>query len=175
MSGRNLIDSFEKKWCEWSIDETIKWFEFVLNSTNINLELNQDNERYHDYEIEQYSSDSSNDDENVNETDDYKDKNDDAKTAVASTINFQHVKSRLVEMNFNTKRYFPVLVKPFQFEAFGIKNKHDCRLICKKTKRLVAKYPKKINKSSKRSRTKVQVNDNSNHDSNVEGFVQDTS
>ena len=65
-------------------------------------------------------------------------------------INFQHVKSRLSVVGFNAKEDLPILVKPFQFQRFGFKNKKDCKLLCKKTKALVKKYPKKRKKSKKK-------------------------
>ena len=71
-------------------------------------------------------------------------------------------------MRFDAKKDFPVLVQPFQFERFGFNNKQDCKLLCKKTKRLVEKYPrkKKISKKSIRQQKKGE--------DCLEGFIQDT-
>ena len=72
-------------------------------------------------------------------------------------------------MNFNARKYFPVLVKPFQFEALGIKNKQDCKLLCKTTKMLLEKYPKRNIKSRKKSST-----GKNHHNCRLEGSVEDT-
>ena len=136
LGGNNIIDSFEKKWCEWSIDNTTQWFEFVLSC---------------DYKTENYSdsdSDSSDDDEDDDETDEKKEE-------ANKEVDFKHVESRLNVVGFNAKKDLPVLVKPFQFKRFGFKNKRDCKLLFNKTKQLVEKYPRMKRKKSK----KKQKND----------------
>ena len=50
LGGNDIIDSFEKKWCEWDVDDTKKWFEFVLNTKG--LKINVDNKYDDDYQIE---------------------------------------------------------------------------------------------------------------------------
>ena len=57
LGGKDAIDSFEKKWTGWTIDETLQWFNFVLKNNT----FNSDNDS--DYEIEYYSSSSSDDDD----------------------------------------------------------------------------------------------------------------
>ena len=64
-------------------------------------------------------------------------------------VDFQDIKSHLFRIEFNAKEDFPVLLKPFQFKRFGFKNKNDCKLLCKKTKLLVKKYPKEKNQRKK--------------------------
>ena len=49
LGGNNAINSFESKWTQWTIDETLKWFDFVLKNGNIE---NDDD----DYQIEDYTS-----------------------------------------------------------------------------------------------------------------------
>ena len=141
-----MIDSFEKKWCEWSIDDTTQWFEFVLGGNDKNKDDSSD-------------SDSS-DDEDDDETDEKK------QEIINVEVDFKHVLSRLNMGRFNAKKELPVLVKAFQFERFGFKNKRDRKLLVKKTKQLVEKYPRIKRKKSK----KKQKNDNVE----LEGFVQDT-
>ena len=46
-------------------------------------------------------------------------------------IDFEHVKSRLLVIGFNSKKELPIiiiLVKSFQFERFGFKNKKDRKI-----------------------------------------------
>ena len=69
LGGKDMIDSFEKKWCEWSINNTIEWFEFVLKSKGLTANLNGVG---NDYEIEDYSSDDEYEDEDNDDTDDTK-------------------------------------------------------------------------------------------------------
>lgn len=64
LDGDNVIDSFERKWCEWNINDAIKWFDFVLKVQNGN-----DRSIDYDYEIDDLSSDDESDDEsNVQNT-----------------------------------------------------------------------------------------------------------
>ena len=160
LGGIDIIDSFEKKWHQWDVDDTSRWFEFVLNSKG--LVMNED-DRYDDYEIEDYSSDSST-------------KADEQKQEISISrqdlIDFNDVKSRLIMMGFRAKREFPVLLKPFQFEKFGFKNKQDCKLLCKKTKMLIEKHPRKKAKKMKQE-NKTPPKDCKAY-LGLEGFVQDT-
>ena len=156
LGGDDIIDSFEKKWCEWDVDDTKKWFEFVLNCKGLKIDEKDDDEYDDDYQIEDYSSSDSSDDDDEQ----------DEKKQDTSQIDFNDVKSRLIMMNFKAKREFPLLLKPFQFEKFGFKNKQDCKLLCKKTKILMKKYPRKKGKNTKKQNNKCQ--------DGLEGFVQDT-
>ena len=146
LGGNNVIDSFEENWCHWNINDTIKWFKFTLSGKGLDF---QD-----DYKIEHYCSGSS-DDENEDENQELE-------------IDFKLVETNLTSINFNASKYFPVLLKSFQFKQFGFKNKKDQKYLCKKVKLLVEKYPKNKKKSNKE-----RINDNVNH-SQLEGFVQDT-
>ena len=118
----NLIDSFEKRWSEWDINDTIEWFKFVLNQTkvddsgddNINIELQDDDDEKKQLEM------------TVTET---------------IEIDFEDIKSNLLQMKFNCKKYFPILLKLSQFETFGFKNMKDQEYLCKKVKQLMKKYP----------------------------------
>ena len=153
LNGNQVIDSFEKTWYEWSIDDTIEWCEFVLSCPGKGL--NEDDDDYSD------NSDSTDDeDEDEDETDDYK------QEIINEEIDFNYVKSRLLLFGFKSKKDLPMLLKPFQFKRFGFKNKKDCKLLCKKTQQLIEKYPRKHKKSKKKA-----VNKN---EQGLEGFVQDT-
>ena len=136
------MDSFEKEWCEWSVDDTLKWFEFVLSD----------------------KTDSDDDDD-----DDDNDETEDEKQETNEEIDFEHVKSRLYMIGFNSKKEFPILVKQFQFERFGFKNKKDRKILCKKAKQLIQKYPKTKSKKSKKKQ-----GGRKQKDVGLEGFVQDT-
>ena len=144
LGGNNVIDSFEQGWYEWNINDTVEWFKFTLNMKNVNG-INSN-----DYEIENYNSDSSSDDMNENHDQDDEKKvsemNDDE-----SNIDFKGVESNLLSTEFNAKKYFPILLKPFQFKQFGFKNKQDQKFLCAKVKQLIAKYPKKKKKTNKKN------------------------
>ena len=151
------MESFEKKWCEWSVDDALKWFEFALNVNDKTDDVG---------DIEDFSS---SDDE------DEDDETDEKQTEINEEIDFEHVKSRLFVVGFNSKKELPILVKPFQFERFGFKNKKDRKLLCKKTKQLIEKYPKmKSKKSTKKQSNNKHKNKDNQNDVNLEGFVQDT-
>ena len=155
-----MIDSFEKKWCQWTVNDALQWFDFILNTKSLNF--NEED----DYEIEDYSSSDDEDDE-----DDEEDETDEKKQEINEKINFQHVKAHLSGIMFNAKEDLSILAKSFQFQRFGFKNKKDSKLLCKKTKQLVKKYPKRIRSKKKASQKKESMHD---LESNLEGFVQDT-
>ena len=146
LDGSNVADEFERRWCDWSVNDTIKWFQLTLiNSKNINLNgddsNNSNSNNNNGDEIQECSSESSDeDDDGDDETNNY---NHDA-------TDYQHVQKLLFAMDFNAKKDLPILVKPFQFKRFGFKNKNDCKLLCKKTQQLVKKYPKKERKQSQK-------------------------
>ena len=54
LDGDRLIVEFEKKWYEWNVNDTIKWFEFVLNTRNID-DIRARSDLDLDYKIEDYS------------------------------------------------------------------------------------------------------------------------
>ena len=144
MGGNDTINSFEKKWCEWNINDTIEWFEFVLNSQNVEMDENEND----DYEIEDCDSssnsgDSSSSNKNENARDDEKQNVD-----INAKVDFCNVESCLFSMKFNAKTDLPISIKSFQFERFGFKIKN-----------------KKNNKEKKNK---------NNNDYSLEGVVQDT-
>ena len=173
-SRNNVIDSFEQRWCEWDINDTIEWFKFVLNAKNLNLNLignNDDND--HDYQIEDCSSSSDDNSGRGNiDQDDEK-----QKLEMIEAIDFKYIKSKLLSTEFGAKKYFPILFKPFQFKQFGFKNKKDQKFLCKKVKQLIEKYPKQKKQSKNKNKNKKQQEKrikNNVNDFEVEGFVQDT-
>ena len=141
LGGNDGINSFEKKWCEWDVDDTTEWFKFVLNMKNGGDD---------DYEIDDYSSsdtsDGSHDDQDEN---DHELLDDEKKQELNEEIDFQDIKSHLLSIHFKSKKDLPMLSKTFQFKRFGFKNKKDCKLLCKKTQQLIEKYPKKRKKIKK--------------------------
>ena len=169
LGGVDTINSFEKKWCEWSIDDTIEWFKFVLNQDGMY--------DAYDYEIEDCSINSSDSSDSSGDDDDEEEEADEKKQEMNEIqVDFQRVRSYLSGFGFNAKKDLPTLVKPFQFERFGFKNKKDCKLVCKKTKGLVKKYPRKSKKAKKKNKTRNQQDNSMNkqNDVGVEGFVEDT-
>ena len=168
--GNDGINTFEKKWREWNVDDTIEWFKFVVNMKNGGGD---------DYEIDHYSSSETSDSSDDEDKNDHK-LDDEKKQGINEEIHFQDIKSHLLSIHFKSKKDLPMLSKTFQFKRFGFKNEQDCKLLCKKTQQLIEKYPKKGKKSKKHS--KRQNNDGSSgknktkgNDIDVEGFVQDTS
>ena len=166
LGGNDAVVSFEKRWCEWSVDETTQWFAFLLDTKSVDIYGDDD------YEIEDYSSSTSNSgDENDNDEEDDEKKQETNEVLV----DFKHVESVLYGMDFNAKKYFPVLLKPFQFKTFGFGNKQDRKLLCKKTKALIEKYPRKSKSNKKYQKSKEKNNNNiNNNEYNLEGFVQHT-
>ena len=114
------------------------------------------------YEIEYYSS-SDHDDDDEDEYDNKVNDDDIDNKMSESNIDFAHVKSRLFAMQFNCKKDLPMILKSFQFKKFGFNNKQDCKLLCKNTKLLIDKYPKKHKKSkNKKNETVDNKDDNGN-------------
>lgn len=90
-------------------------------------------------------------------------------------IDFKRVESLLLGIGFNAKKYFPVLLKPFQFKTFGFSNQKDCKLLCEQIKLLLEKYPiKRKTKRNKQNNYKKHANDIKFDNSSLERFVQDT-
>ena len=185
LNGNNVIDAFEKKWFEWTIDDTIRWFDFVLKCKDSGDSDHSDS----DYEIHDCSSDESEserDDENENGSNaitmDMDEKKQEINDIVVSTpIDFTNVKIRMEAMEFRAKRDFGLILKPFQFKRFGFRNKNDCKLLFKQTQLLLKKYPKKSKNKSKKSKNKrndidddSKQQENNFDDAGLEGFVQDT-
>ena len=177
---QGAMESFESKWIEWDINETVKWFDFVLKykshknkNRHCNKDGDNDNDYDSDYDIEDYSSSSSDDsgadgdptNDNVGE--------DEKQCEITKEIDYNVIKSRLNAIKFRAKKNLPFLLKPYHFAQFGFENKNDCKILCKETKTLIAKYPKKklSKKNAKRSKNNKKPIPG-NYD--LEGFVQDT-
>ena len=66
------------------------------------------------------------------------------------------------------------------FIKFGFTNQNDYRLLNRKTKRLIRKYPKNKQKSSKTKKAKIDMKPNKskqntkNSLSQIEGIIEDT-
>ena len=111
LGGNEAIHSFEKKWCGWDINDTIKWFDFVLK-------FNDQNDDDNDCEIEYYSSEDDDDDENSSDNDDDVKQHEMANIDNDASINndYSLIKQVLESINFRPRKDFPLIVKPFQFE-----------------------------------------------------------
>ena len=173
LGGNNVIDSFERRWYEWDINDTIEWLKFTLNAQKLNLNSVENNDDS-DYQIEDYSSSS---DDNSGR-DDIDQDDEKQRLETIEPIDFEHIKSKLLSTEFNAKKYFPILLKPFQFKQFGFKNKKDQKFFCKKVKTLIEKYPKQKKQSKSKNISKQQEKrnnyKNNMNDFELEGFVQDT-
>ena len=173
LNGDNIIDSFESNWTKWNVNDSLKWFKFVL-STKYTLSINNmhmnNNNNDNDYVIENLSeddSDTDSDSESDSENDDEKLKESNVKeTNVRVAIDYSVVEEQLNKLQFRAKKNLPLIKKSFQYHQFGFENKNDRKLLCQATKELMEKYPKK-------SKKKSQNNKNKQND-NLEGFVDDT-
>lgn len=175
LNGDIVINSLECNWTQWDVNDTIKWFKYVLSSNydvdSTNTIIDKDN-NYNaafddDYVIENLS-DSESDDSDTGGDNDYDDdeKKYDDKTS-GEMIDFKMIERRLIDLKFRAKNRLPLIKKSFQFGDFGFKNKNDRRLLCNQTKKLMKKYPKsKQNKKDKQIKVKNKQD--------LEGFVQDT-
>ena len=173
LGGNNVIDSFQQRWYEWDINDTIEWFKFTLNTKNLNLFGNNDDDNDNAYQIEDYSS-SSDDNSSCDNIDE-----DDEKQMLETIepLDFEYIKSKLLSTEFNSKKYFPILLKPFQFKQFGFKNEKDQKFLCNKVKKLIEKYPKQKKQSKNKRKNNKQPEKRSKNNVNefeLEGFVQDT-
>ena len=140
-------------------------------------EFNQDDENDdhdNDYEIEDYSSSDSSHSDHDHDNDDKTQMNWNSNELILqqTTVDYKKVKSVLVTTGFMAKRDFLILLKPFQFERFGFKNKKDQKLLFEKTKQLIQKYPKIKSKKSKK--TQGYIESQKKGEFRSEGFVQDT-
>ena len=166
LNGDNLIDSFEKEWTQWSIDDTINWFDFVLKmeetrysndkhqNGNVNIngnDYNSDSESYSDDSDSdsESGSDETSDDNHDDEKERELEKN--RKKFKSNEIDFEDIKSRLEATGFRAKTDLVHLDKAFNFKQCGFKNKKDCKVLCKQTKKLIEKYPRKKQKKKKKN------------------------
>ena len=161
-------ETIEKNWYNWTIDETIAWFEYTLKTQDLGFGGN-------DY----YSSGESSDDDNSNS----KDSNYNSVWTHTDTdtdkvdFDINSIKKHLVNIDFKAKNDLPMLMKSFQFKRFGFNNENDCKILCIKTRQLLKTYPKKSKRNYKKKNTNKNNNSSNNgydDDLNLEGFVQDT-
>ena len=178
--GDNLIDSFEKEWTQWSVDDTIKWFDLVLKIESYNGVESDDS----CCDAESSNSNSDCDGIVINDSNENKECDHDEKmcksdqninTISVHGIDFQDIKSRLEASGFRAKKDLPFFIQPFNFKQCGFQNKKDCKILCKQTKILIEKYPKK-KKYKKKSKNKIRKSDvkHKNVNDDLEGVVQDT-
>ena len=138
MNGDNKIDLFESDWTHWNLNDSLKWFKYVLtiNNNNNNDDCSSDSES---------ESDSNNglDDEKIEEI-----------IILNDEIDYSKIESMLQMMKFRAKKNFPLIQTSYQLKQFGFKNKKDCKLLSKQTKLLLKKYPKKKSKKHKQQKKK---------------------
>ena len=184
-SIKNKIDAFEQNWTKWSIDDTIEWFKYVLVCKQ-NKPKPQNNDENNENEIEFYDSDysienldiesdtaSENDyncDQNIDNNDDEK-KNEESQMKFNNdSIDFDHIKQRMIEESFILPKHFLLAMDKTDLKKIGFIKRNEYQLIYKQTKILVAKYPK--GKRRKKS-VKKQREENIVYNQ-IEGAVEDT-
>lgn len=148
LGGTNTINSFEKDWTKWTIDDTVKWFDFVIKKHDMDG-MDHDNDNKFDSEC--YSSSSSDDEENEN--DDNGNEND-----------YGYIIQKLNNMDFRARKNLPYFQKSFHFKQIGFNKRQNCKILCKETKKLMKKYP-----NSKKKKHSIKDNE-----FQTEGFVEDT-
>ena len=150
LSGDDAIESFEKRWYEWDINDTLKWFDFILKTRDCTC----------DCDVSSSEDDSEQDSED----------NDDHDNTNINSGEFdkQFVKSRLEAFDFSAKMNLPYMMKPFHFQQYGLKNKFHCRLLSKNTKRLIKQYPRKNSKHKKQRTQKETEKENSDDENEID-------
>lgn len=90
-----------------------------------------------------------------------------------SEVDYSFVEQQLKRLKFSAKKTLPFIQRPFYFHAYGFENKSDRKLLCKATKELMKKYPKKDKKSKSKRNAKMRNEKKENEDANdnLEGFV----
>ena len=164
LNGNEIIDSFEKEWTKWNVDQTIIWFKLILKNVK-NNECNNNNNSDRDYEIEYYGCSS----DDTSSSNDSEEENDEKKD-IEQEIDFIDIKSKLEAIGFRSKKDLPLFKSELNFKQCGFKNKNHCKLLCKQTKLLIKKYPKLKRKKSK----KVNEKDKTDDYDDLEGMVKDT-
>ena len=183
LNGSDLINSFEMNWTQWTIDDTIKWFDFVLtthnyhpNNDNPNIDLTSNTDK-DGYDTSDNSSDDDDDDDDDDDNSIRVHDNEDRKVCQIankemkqnSEIDYKDIKSKLEAAGFRAKKNLGFLAKPFNFRQCGFNNMQDCRILCKQTKKLIARYPKKRKNKTTRNVKNQSVG------GDLEGDVQNTS
>ena len=167
LNGNQLIEDFESKWQQWNVNDSIKWFKYILTSSSND---------YQDIEDSDDSDESDSSDELHENQDDEKhgvlssggNMSDDSKSRIRSKIvDYKLVESQLLLTHFRAKTYLPTIKHSLQFKQYGFKNKQNRKILCKYTKELMKKYPKQ-NKKKKRKVSKKEKQ------KSVEGNVEDT-
>ena len=181
LNGDEMIESFEKEWTQWTVDDTIQWFDFVLKMERLRRDNDEPqtaagkhNSGY-DSNSEDYSDESSSSDDNRDDRDDEKERElKNEKNKKSNEIDFQDIKSKLLSTGFRAKKDLAFFVQPFNFKQCGFKNKKDCKILCKQTKKLMEKYPKKRKHKNNKSKKSIMKNQHVDDDYDLEGVVQDT-
>ena len=162
LKGNDVIDEFEQKWTQWNVDDTLNWFSFVLKC-----------KKYSSIDDGNVNSDCKNDESDDSDTSDASESESESNgSRKREKVDYKKVRNLLIAINFRAKKNLPLMLKSFQFKQFGFQNKNDCKLLCKQTKLLMEKYPKKSKKSKSKRKQKFKQ-PNNDHDL-IEGFVQET-
>ena len=64
----------------------------------------------------------------------------------ATKLDYNSIEKQLLSVGFRAKTYFPLIQKWVQFRHYGFKNKQDCKLLCKYTKKLIENIQNRVRK-----------------------------
>ena len=190
------IDEFESHWTKWNVKDSVKWFKYIINRFDNNIDDDDDYDS--DYDIiddtgtdTETSSSNDDSDSNINESDETKmetidnySNSNDVKTIGLKNIDldYNEIETKMTIKRFKAKHYLPTMEKS-TFKKFGFYNPSHYRILFKKTKQLIDKYPKKKrnNKGNQHHNVNIKNNNNNNnhnrklkHSSQIEGFIQVT-
>ena len=133
----------ESKWQRWKVNDSVKWFEYVL-SRNYEENTNDVVDDNSDSEDENENDDNEDEKQSILET---KNGNYSKQSNVtAIEIDYKVIASQLSSIGFRAKTYLPLIQQPLQFRHYGFKNKGHRKILFKYTKQLIQKYPRQSNK-----------------------------
>ena len=165
MKSDDMVNELESKWTHWNVHDTVQWFEYVLSTTYESGVINDS-----DCEIDDLSDNSDDDDESGNSGDNEDDEKSNQTNVNndSSNVDYKLIERQLLSIGFRAKKNLPLIQESFQFRQYGFKNKQDRKILCKKTKQLLQKYPKQ---SKKKKNAKAKEFE---QQQDVEGNIEDT-
>ena len=131
---QSTINTFEKEWCKWDVDDTIEWFKFIVEKENNNV-------NYDDNDINEYESNS----------DDQQDEVDLKHQHLEQPIepNWDKIGQNLLVFQFRTKTIFPSMNHGL-LKHFGVRNKQLRNKLLENITQLTQKYPKRKRRNNHR-------------------------
>ena len=179
--SKERIDIFEKDWMKWDINDTLKWFKYILYNNNNNNNNNIDYDS--DYSIESDETESESDSNSYGNNgkdminiEDYKYNENENENENINNIDFILIKNKLLKHHFKAKYYLNGMKKG-TFKKFGFKNQFHYRLLYKQTQLLIEKYPRNRKKIAIKDKKMPKQNPNAMENirqEQLEGFVENT-